>query len=76
MTSEPDFESTSIRYKGEVYTFVERNKLNLAELAEHLGYSQRHVSRMKSAGCPFFGRYSTIQIVRQWEYSNPRWSKE
>lgn len=71
--SQPDFESTSIQYRGKTYTFIERNKLNLSELADALGYSQRQVSLMKAAGCPFFGRYSTVQIVRQWEYWNPNW---
>lgn len=72
----PDFESTSIVYQGEIYTFIERDKLNRSELADALGYSLRLMSEMKAAGCPFFGRFSTVQIVRKWEYKNPSWRKE
>jgi hypothetical protein len=66
-------EITTILYKGEPYQFVEAHKMNSTQLASALGYSYRTVLEMKAAGCPFFGQFSTVQIVRQWEYRNKGW---
>jgi len=65
--------TTTIVFDGEPYQLVEKDKLNATELAAALGYSIRTVVSMKSAGCPFFGRYSSVQIVRKWEFYNPGW---
>lgn len=66
-------EITTILYKGEPYQFVEAHKKNSTELASLLGYSYRTVLEMKAAGCPFFGQFSSVQIVRKWEYHNKDW---
>lgn len=70
-----DAESTTIIKDGTPYTFMEAHKKNASELAEVLGYSLRTVQAMKAAGCPFFGRFSSVQVVRQWEFHNPEWRK-
>ena len=66
-------EITTILYGGELYQFVEAHKMNATQLACALGYSYRTVLGMKAAGCPFFGQFSSVQIVRKWEYHNKGW---
>ena len=66
-------EITTILYNGEPYQFVEKHRMNASQLACALGYSYRTVLEMKAAGCPFFGQFSTIQIVRKWEYNHKNW---
>lgn len=66
-------EITTILHNGEPYQFVEAHKQNATQLASALGYSYRTVLEMKAAGCPFFGQFSTVQIVRKWEYYNRDW---
>lgn len=66
-------EITTVLHDGEPYQFVERHKLNATQLAGSLGYSYRTVLEMKAAGCPFFGQFSTVQIVRKWEFLNKDW---
>jgi len=68
--------TTTIKFDGIAYQLEERHKLNLTELAAALGYHVSTVRRMKAAGCPFFGRFSSVQIVRQWEYHNPDWRRK
>lgn len=65
--------TTTIKFNGVPYQLEERYKMNLTELAAALGYNERTVRRMKSAGCPFFGQFSSVQIVRQWQFHNPCW---
>jgi len=66
---------TTIMFNDIAYQLDEDTKLNASELAEAIGYSLRTISQMKAAGCPFFGRFSSVQIVRQWEFHNPGWRK-
>ena len=73
MTTIEQAEITTILYKGEPYQFVEAHKLNATQLACALGYSYRTILEMKASGCPFFGQFSTVQIVRKWEYHNKDW---
>ena len=67
--------STTILFSGEPYELIERDKRNASELAVMTGYSLKMVCQMKAAGCPFFGRFSSLQILRKWEYLNKDWRK-
>lgn len=69
-------ESTSIQIGDRKYTFVESEKKTGSELAYALGYTQRTITAMKAAGCPFFGRFSSVSVVRTWEYYNPTWRRD
>lgn len=73
MSTAQETHSTTILFNGEPYELIESDKLNASELAEATGYSLRTISQMKSKGCPFFGRFSSVQILRKWEHLNPRW---
>lgn len=74
--SESSYHSTSISHDGHTYTLIESEKMTATELADALGYSRRTISEMKASGCPFFGRFSSVQIVRSWEFWTPGWRKK
>ena len=64
---------TTIEFDGVAYSLNESEKLTCKELAESIKYSLKTLSEMKKAGCPFFGRFSSVSILRTWEYKNPDW---
>lgn len=67
--------STTILFSGEPYELIEQDKRNSNELAILTGYSLKMIGQMKAAGCPFFGRFSSLQILRKWEYLNKDWRR-
>lgn len=64
---------TTIKINGVAYSLDESVKMNGTELAAALGYCIRTVQDMKAAGAPFFGRFSSVEIIRKWEFHNPDW---
>lgn len=64
---------TTIKIEGVAYSLDESKKMNGTELAAALGYCIRTVQDMKAAGAPFFGRFSSVEIIRKWEFNNPGW---
>lgn len=67
---------TTIKINGVAYSLDESVKMNGTELAAALGYCTRTITEMKAAGAPFFGRFSSIEIIRKWEFHNPRWREK